>query len=210
MGIFSDFGLGHWCLKSMVSIDQIRELREQTGVSVSECKKALEETNGDIEKAKEVLRKWGKELANKKSVREVRQGIVESYVHPNKKVGVLLELRCETDFVAKSDDFKTLAHELCLQIAAASPLLVKEEDIPEEFLDGEKKIYAEQMANTGKPEHIVNQAVEGKLKKYREQVSLLSQAWIKDDTKTIKNLLDDYISKIGENINIKRFSRFEI
>ena len=148
----------------MIKIEQIKQLREETGVSISECKKALEQANGDIEKAKEVLRKWGKELAGKKSEREAGQGIVETYVHPNKKIGAMVELRCETDFVAKSKDFKELAHEICLQITAMNP----------------------------------------------EKDSLLSQDWIKDDSKTIKQLVEEYIAKIGENIVVKRFERYEI
>lgn len=194
----------------MVGIDQIRQLREETGVSIVECKKALEESNGDFEKAKELLRKWGKDLASKKSAREVKQGIIDSYIHPNKKVGVLLDIRCETDFVGKSADFTNLSHEICLHIAAMKPLFVKEEDIDEKFLDGEKRIYMEQMAGSGKPENILSQIVEGKLSKYKSQVCLLSQGWIKDDEKTIKDLINDYIAKLGENITIKGFSRFEI
>ena len=194
----------------MVSIDQIRELREQTGVSIVECKKALEQSDGDFDKAKELLRKWGKDLAGKKSTREVKQGLIDSYIHPNKKVGVLLDIRCETDFVAKSKDFNNLSHEICLHIAAMKPLFVKEEDIDENFLDGEKKIYAEQMAGSGKPENILNQVIEGKLNKYKAQVCLLSQPWIKDDSKTIKDLINDCIAKLGENITIRSFSRFEV
>lgn len=194
----------------MISIDQVKNLRQETGVSVSECKKALEQAEGNNEKAKEVLRKWGKELAGKKSEREARIGIIETYVHPNKRVGAMLELRCETDFVAKSKDFQGLAHELCLQIAALNPMFVKEEDIDEKFLNEEKKIYQEQIKDSGKPKKIADQIIEGKLKKYKEQVSLLSQAWIKDDSKTVKNLIEEYIAKIGENIFVKRFERFEI
>lgn len=194
----------------MASIEQIKQLREETGVSVSECKKALEAVNGDFEKAKEALRKWGKELAGKKSERKASAGIVGSYIHPNNRVGVLLELRSETDFVSRSDDFKSLAHEICLQIAAMKPLFVSEEDIPEEFLKEETKIYKEQAGGSGKPENIVNQIVEGKIKKYKETVSLLSQPWIKDNEKTIKDLLNEYIGKLGENIQIAKFSRFEI
>jgi elongation factor Ts len=194
----------------MVSIDQIRELREQTGVSIVECKKALEESDGDFDKAKELLRKWGKDLAGKKASREVKQGLIDSYIHPNKKVGVLLNIWCETDFVAKSSDFGNLSHEICLHIAAMKPIFVREEDIPENFLDGEKKIYMEQMADSGKPENILNQIIEGKLNKYKSQVCLMPQAWIKDDTKTIKDLINDYIAKLGENITIKGFSRYEI
>ena len=194
----------------MISIDQIKQLRQETGISVSECKKALEEANGDIEKAKIVLRKLGKELADKKSAREAGEGIIEAYIHPNKKVGVLLDLRCESDFVARSRDFQNLAHEICLQIAAMKPLYLTSEDIPENFLDGEKKIYQEQLKDSGKPEKIINQIIEGKLRKYKEKVSLLSQSWVKDESKTIKDLINDYIAKLGENITIKKFARYEI
>jgi elongation factor Ts len=194
----------------MANIDEIKQLRQETGVSVTECKKALEEANGDFDKAKEILRKKGMELAGKRSEREAGSGIIDSYVHPDSRVGVLLELRTETDFVARSEDFKNLAHEICLQIAAMKPLFLSENDIPEEFLDGEKKIYEEQIKDSGKPKNITDQIVEGKLKKYKEQVSLLSQAWIKDDSKTISDLLAEYVSKLGENIIIKNFSRFEI
>jgi len=148
----------------MINIDQIKNLRQETGVSVSECKKALEQAKGNNEKAKEILRTWGKNLAGKKSERKAGVGIVAVYVHPNKKIGAMIELRCETDFVAKSKDFQELAHELCLQIAAMNP----------------------------------------------ENNALLSQLWIKDDSKTIKNLVEECIAKIGENIIVKRFERFEI
>lgn len=165
----------------MVSIDQIKKLRQETGISISECKKALEETEGDFEEAKEVLRKWGKELADKKSDRETGEGIIESYIHPNKKIGVLVNLRCETDFVARSKDFQKLAHELCLQIAAMNPLFLKEEDVPKEDKDKDK-----------------------------EGIALMSQPWIRDETKTVKELIDEYIAKLGENIMVKRFVRYEI
>jgi elongation factor Ts len=194
----------------MPNIDEIKKLREETGVSVTECKKALEEAGGDFEKAKEILRMRGQELAGKKSERETGQGIIESYIHPNKKIGVLIELRCESDFVARSENFQNLAHELCLQIAAMSPLFLKEEEIPEEFLIGERKIYQEQLRDSGKPQKIVDEIIDGKLKKCKEEISLLSQPWIKDTTKTIKELINDYIAKLGENIIVKRFSRYEI
>ena len=194
----------------MVSFDQIKQLRQETGVSITECKKALEEAKGDNEKAKEILRTWGKSLAGKRSDRETNEGIVDSYIHPTKKIGVLLELSCESDFVARSDDFKNLSHELCLQIAAANPLFVKEEEIPEELLKKEKRIYLEQMKDSGKPKQIIEKIMDGKLKKYKEEISLLSQPWIKDNGRIVKDLLDTYISKIGENITVKRFVRFEI
>jgi len=194
----------------VVTIDQIKQLREETGVSPTEIKKALEETNGDAEKAKELLRIRGKAVLSKKSSRETKSGLIETYLHQNAQTGVLLDIRCETDFVAKSPDFKSLAHEICLQIAAMKPLFVSETDIPEEFLDGETKIYTEQVKDSGKPEKIVAQIIEGKLKKYKDEISLLSQAWIKDDSKTIKNLIEDTVAKVGENIEIKRFARYEI
>ncbi|MBU3934502.1 elongation factor Ts [Patescibacteria group bacterium] len=194
----------------MISIDQIRQLREETGVSPTECKKALTEAKGDVKKAKELLRIWGKSVANKKTAREAKRGLVDSYIHPTLKTGVLLDIRCESDFVAKSEEFKKLAHEICLQIAAMKPLYIKEDDIPEEFLDGEKKIYKEQFKDSGKPQKIIDQIIEGKLKKYRAEESLLSQFWIKDDSKTIKGLIEEAVAKIGENIEIKRFVRYEI
>ncbi len=194
----------------MISIDQIKQLREETGVSPTECKKALKQTNGDIEKAKEILRIWGKTVANKKLTREVKKGLIDAYIHPNLKTGVLLDIRCESDFVAQSEEFKKIAHEICLQIAAMKPLFVKEEDIPNELLEAEKKIYLEQVKNSGKPQKVVEQIIEGKLKKYKEEVSLLSQPWIKDNSKIIKDLVDDAIAKTGEKIEIKRFTRYEI
>jgi len=142
--------------------------------------------------------------------KELNQGVIEAYIHPNKKIGALVELRCQTDFVARTEEFKKLAHEICLQIAAMNPLFLKEEDIPEKFLTGERKIYQEQFRSIGKPQKIIKEMVEGKLKKYKEEISLLSQPWIKDETKTVKELLNDYIAKLGENIIIKRFVRFEI
>ena len=194
----------------MISIDQIKQLREETGVSPTEIKKALQESKGDTEKAKELLRIWGKTLAGKKTERETHQGMIDSYIHPNLKTGVLLDIRCESDFVAKSPEFKNLAHEVCLQIAAMKPLFVAENEIPEEFLDGETKIYKEQLKDSGKPENIAKQIIEGKLKKYKESISLLSQPWIKDDSKTVKNLIEDTITKVGENVEVKSFVRYEI
>ena len=194
----------------MISIEQIKQLREETGVSPVEIKKALAEANGDLTKAKELLRVWGKSLANKKNSKEAKQGIIDTYIHPNLKTGVLLDIRCETDFVANSPEFKGLAHEICLQIAALKPVFVSEEQVPAEFVDGETKIYKEQIANSGKPENLVAQILEGKIKKYKESVSLLSQPWIKDDSKTIKNLVEDTVSKVGENIEVRQFVRYEI
>jgi elongation factor Ts len=194
----------------MISIDHLKQLREETGVSITECQKALKEAGGDIEKAKEILRKWGKDLAGKKSEREVKQGIIESYIHPNKKIGVLLDLRCETDFVARSEDFRNLAHNLTLHIAGMNPFYIKPEDIPEEVVAGEKDIYREQFSKSGKPEKIIDQIVEGKLKNYKEEISLLTQPFVKNPDKTVGDLIQEYIAKLGENIIVKRFVRYEI
>ncbi len=194
----------------MITIDQIKQLREETGSAPTQVKKALEESNGDTEKARDLLRIWGKNVSIKKVSRETKSGLIETYLHSNAKTGVLLDIRCETDFVAKSPDFKDLAHEICLQITAMKPLYVSEADIPEDFLAGETKIYTEQASGSGKPEKIVAQIIEGKLKKYKEEICLLSQLWIKDDTKTIKNLIEDATAKVGEKIEIKRFARYEI
>ncbi|MFH1656744.1 MAG: translation elongation factor Ts [Candidatus Nealsonbacteria bacterium] len=194
----------------MISIDKLKDFREQTGVSITECKKALEAAGGDFDKAKEILRKHGTDLAQKRSGKNAGEGLIMSYIHPNKKIGVLLDIRCETDFVAKSKDFENLSHEISLQIAAMAPLYLKEEDIPEKYLHGEKEIYKEQLKDAGKPEEIINQIIEGKLKKYKEGIFLLSQSWVKDDQKTIQDLVNEYIAKIGENIEIKGFTRYEI
>jgi len=194
----------------MASTDQIKQLREETGISIMDCKKALEETSGNIEEAKELLRKWGKEFASKKTGRDTKQGIVDTYLHSNKKVGVMIQLQSETDFVAKSDEFRKLAHEICLQIAAMSPLYLRKEDIPEEFLKREKEICQEQFKDSGKPQEIVSQIIEGKLNKYAREICLLSQPWVKDDTKTIEDLVRDHINKLGENIVIKKFTRYKI
>jgi len=194
----------------MSTIEQIKKLRDETGISLAEIKKALEESGGDVDKARDILRIVGQKVLYKKTDRETKAGLIESYVHPTGTAGVLLDIRCETDFVAKNPDFKNLAHEICLQIVAMKPFYVKEDEIPEEILDGETKIYKEQLKDSGKPENIVNQVLEGKLKKYKQEISLLSQPWIKDDAKTIQNLIEETVGKIGENIEIKRFSRFEI
>lgn len=194
----------------MIDAAKIKQLREQTGISITDCQKALEQSKGDIEKAKEFLRTLGRDVSEKKSLRPAEQGIVEAYIHPNKKVGVLIELGCETDFVAKSADFQKLSHEICLQIAAMNPSYIKEQDIPEEFLANEKRIYTEQFADTGKPQEVIEKIVQGKLNKQKQEISLLSQSWIKDQTKTIKDLLSEYIVKLGENIVVKRIERYEV
>jgi elongation factor Ts len=194
----------------MISIEQIKQLRDETELSISEVKKALEEAGGDLVKAKEILKALGKKMVGKKADREVNQGIIDTYLHSNNKTGVLLDIRCESDFVAKGPDFKALAHEICLQIVAMKPLFVSENVIPADILDNEIKIYTQQVLESKKPEAIAKQIIEGKLKKYKDSVCLLSQVWVKDDTKTVKNLIEDAVGKVGENIEVKKFARFEI
>jgi elongation factor Ts len=193
-----------------MDMDLVKKLREISGASYNDCVSALEETKGDIEKAGEVLKRRGKAIASKKSSRETRSGIIFSYIHPNNKIGVLLDLRCETDFVAKNDNFKELAHELSLQIAAMSPKYVSPEDVSEEYIENEKKAYMEEMKDTKKPKDILEKIVEGKIKKELSDFCLLNQMYIKDSNKSIKQLIEEYIAKIGENIKIEKFCRFEI
>jgi len=194
----------------MPDINQLKQLREETSSPVKDCLKALEDSGGSLEKAKEILKKRGKIIAEKKAEREAKEGIVDSYLHPNKKVGVLLEIRCESDFVAKAQNFQDLSHEICLQIAASNPLFVSEKDIPEDFVEKEKKIYEEQAMESGKDKNILEQIIEGKWKKRKEEICLLEQPWIKDENKKIKDLLTESIAKLGENIVIRGFSRFSI
>jgi elongation factor Ts len=194
----------------MPNIDQIKQLREETGVSMMECKKALEKTGDDIEKAKKVLRERGVELAGKRAGKATGEGLVTSYIHSNNKVGVLLDIRCESDFVAKSDDFKTLAHEICLQIAAAKPKYIKDEDVTESEIKEEKEIIIKQCETSGKEEKFLDKIIEGRLVKYKKEIVLLMQPWVKDDKQTIEDLINDKVAKIGEKIIINRFERFEI
>ena len=193
-----------------MNLENLKLLREQTGISMIECKKALEEAGDNLKEAKKILREKGKESLKDRGDKTAGSGLIEAYVHANSKIGVLLEIRCESDFVAKSADFKTLAHEIALHIAATKPVFVKEEDINEDFLQQEKEIYQKQFADSGKPENIQKQIIEGKLKKYKADVCLLSQAFVKDQNKTIQRLIDETRAKVGEKIEITRFSRFEI
>jgi len=194
----------------MENIELIKQLREETGVSLGQCKKAIEESGGDLEKAKEILRKWGEDLAGKKSSRSTKEGIIESYIHANGKIGVLVVLKCETDFVARNPEFKELAHNLALHIAASAPEYLSEEDIPEEVIEKEKNLYREQFKNSGKPDEIIEKIIQGKLETFKKEKVLLNQPYIKDDSKTIRELLNQYISKLGENITIEKFVRLEI
>jgi elongation factor Ts len=190
--------------------DMIKELRARTQVGMLDCKKALVECNGDIEKAIDNLRKKGIASAGKKESRETKEGMIVSYIHSNNKIGVIMELNCETDFVAKNDDFKELGKELCMQVAASSPVYIKPEEIPAEELEKEKEIYREQMKDSGKPANVVEKIVEGKLNKFYADVCLLEQGYIRDPKIIIKDLIKNKIATYGENISIGRFVRYQI
>jgi len=194
----------------MADLERVKQLREETAVSLGECRKALDEAGGDIEKAKDILRKMGRSLAEKRLEKEAKSGIVYSYLHSNNKIGVMIELRCESDFVAKSEDFKTLAHELTLQIAAMKPRFISLEDITEKDLAKEREIYTAQLEESGKPKEMISKIMEGKIEKYKEENSLMTQVWVKDNSKIIKDLFDEIVSKIGENIKVSKFTRYEI
>ncbi len=194
----------------MVDINLIKKLREETAISLAKCKEALEETNGDIEKAKEVLKRRGILDASKKASKATENGIIGSYIHSNKRVGVLVKLACQTDFVAKNETFQDLAHNIAMHIAAMNPEYISKEDIPEDLVSKLKKEYEDEFKNSGKPKEIVDKMVEGKIQKRFSQATLLSQAYIKDPSMTIEDLIKTNISKLGENIAILDFIRFEI
>lgn len=193
-----------------VTSEMIKDIRDKTQAGMLDCKKALTETGGDIEKAVELLRKKGLASAEKKMGREVSEGIVASYIHSNLKIGTLLELRTVTDFVARNSDFRNLAKELCMQVAAAHPLYIKIEDVPAEVVDRERGIYREQIKDSGKPANVIEKIVDGKLAKYYSDVCLLEQEYIKDPKVKIKDLIKEKIASYGENIEIGRFARFQI
>jgi elongation factor Ts len=188
----------------------VKTLREMTGAGMLECKSALEEANGDLELAVEILRKKGVAKAAKKAGRETKEGLIHAYIHPGGRVGVLLELNCETDFVARNELFKELANEIALQIAAMKPQYVKREDVPREVVEKEGEIAREAAVAEGKPAHIAEKIAEGKLEKFYKEVCLYEQPYIKDDKKTIEELVKEYIAKIGENIQVRRFCRYEL
>lgn len=189
-----------------MSHDLIKELRESTGAGLLEIKNALAESNNDKAKAVELLRKKGAMKLGKKADRVANEGLVEAYIHPGGRVGVIVELNCETDFVARTDDFKALAKDLALHIAAANPLYVTREQVPAEVIEKEKEIYKEQIK--GKPEDVVNKILEGKLSKYYEEACLLEQPFAKNPDLKVQELLAQAVAKIGENIQVRRFSRF--
>jgi len=193
-----------------VNASAVKELRERTGAGMLDCKKALEEVGGDIDKAIAHLREKGLAAAANKAGRIATEGLVESYIHSNGRIGVLVEINCETDFVAKTDQFRDFVKDVAMHIAASNPKYVRREEVPTEELEKEKEILTQQALNEGKPAHIVEKMVEGRMSKYYEEYCLLEQSFIKDPDKTIATLVNEKISTIGENISIRRFARFEL
>ncbi len=193
-----------------ISASQVKELREKTGVGIMECKKALTDAGGDFQKAVDLLRKKGFENAAKKTHRATDQGAVISYIHGEGKVGVLLEMNCETDFVARTDQFRTLAKDIAMHIAAVKPLYVSSAEVSAEVIAKEKEIVAAQVGNQGKPPQILEKIIEGKIKKFYEDFCLLNQVFVKDSSKTIEVLLKEAVMTLGENLTIRRFARFAL
>jgi len=193
-----------------VSAELVKELRERTGAGILDCKKALTEKDGDIEKAIEYLREKGLAAAAKKAGRIAAEGVCEAYIHGGGRIGVLLELNCETDFVAKTDDFKALAKDICMQIAAAKPEYVRREEVPQEVIEKEKEIFTQQALNEGKPANVVEKMIVGRLEKFFKEICLLEQPFIKEPDKTVEQLIKEKIAVIGENINVRRFTRYEL
>jgi elongation factor Ts len=194
----------------MISASSVKELREMTGAGMMDCKRALQDEDGNVEKAIEIVRKNGLPAAAKKAGRIAAEGIVESYIHMGGKIGVLVEVNCETDFVAKTPEFKTFVRDIAMHIAASNPQYLTKEEVPEETIAKEKEILRVQALNEGKPEKIVERMVEGRIEKYYKEVCLLDQPFVKDTDKTIQDIVTEKIATIGEKINIRRFVRYEM
>ena len=193
-----------------ITTEMIKQLRERTGAGILECKKALEEANGDMDKAAEILRKKGIAKADKKAGRAAGDGVIGSYIHHDNKLGVLVEVNCETDFVARTEEFQNLVKEIAMQIAAMSPRFVSREDVPSEELEKEKEIYKQAAIAEGKPENIAERIAEGKLNKFYEENCLLEQPYVKKKKKKIEDLIKEHIAKLGENIVVRRFVRIRL
>jgi elongation factor Ts len=193
-----------------ITAQLVKELRDRTGAGMMECKKALQEASGDVAEAEVVLRKRGIASASKKASRATKQGVVGTYIHPGAQLGVMVEVNCESDFVARTDDFQQLVKDIAMQVAAADPQFVRKEDVTEEALAKEREIYRERAKNEGKPEKMLDKIVEGRMAKYYEEVCLLEQPFIKENTSTIGQLIATKIAKVGENISVARFVRFKV
>ncbi len=197
-----------------ISAQEVMALRKKTGAGIVDCKKALQESGGDEEKAIEHLRVKGLAIADKKSGRSANEGTISTYIHAGDKLGVMLELRCETDFVARTSDFKDLAKNLCMQIAAMAPLAVDSDGFPAEVLETERRVYTEQAAESGKPDNVVERIVEGKMKKFLKENALMNQLFIRNQpeekNRTVEDYIKEYVAKLGENIQVARFVRFQL
>ena len=195
---------------AIINAEMVKQLREKTGAGIMDCKQALSECDGDLEKATDFLRKKGLATAAKRAGRALTEGIIQSYIHMGGKLGVLVEVNCETDFVARNGDFQEFAKNIAMQIAATNPLGIQPEDIPEKTVQKEKEIYQAQALEMGKPEKVVDKIAEGKLSKFIQDNCLLQQPYVRDPNITVEDLLNELIAKIGENISIKRFVRFQL
>ena len=193
-----------------ITSQMVKELREKTNAGMMDCKKALTETGGDMEKAVDLLRQKGLAVAAKRSGKEANEGVIESYIHAGGKLGVLVEVVCETDFVAKTDDFKAFAKDIAMHIAATNPVAISRDDVPAELLQREKDIYIKQAMDSGKPQNIAEKMVTGRMEKYLAEVCLLEQKFVKNDKLSIQDLLNELIVKMGENISVRKFTRYQI
>lgn len=193
-----------------ISAELVKDLRQQSGGGILDCKQALTETNGNLERAIEFLRKKGLAMAAKKKGRATSEGSIGSYIHPGGKIGVMVEINCETDFVAKTDEFQALVKDIAMHIAAVNPQYLSTEDIPQEVIDKEKEIFSSQAKESGKPEKIIDRIVEGKLEKFYGETCLLEQSFVKELDQTIKDILAAAVAKLGENISIRRFERYQL
>jgi elongation factor Ts len=193
-----------------ISVELVKDLRQRTGAGVIDCKKALQEAKGNMDAAIDYLRRKGLATAAKKAGRIATDGLVSSYIHAGGKMGVLVEINCETDFVAKTEDFQTFVKNIAMHIAAANPQYIRREEIPEEVLEREREIYRTQALDAGKPQKVIDKIIEGKMERFYSEVCLLEQTYVRDSDLTIKELLEAMIAKIGENIAIRRFTRFQL
>lgn len=193
-----------------ITAAMVRQLRDSTGIGMMDCKKALQESDGDMEKAVDFLRKQGMSAVEKRAGRDANEGVISSYIHPGSRLGVLLEVNCETDFVARTDEFQEFTRDVAMHIAAEQPTVVGREDVDPALIEKEKDIYLEQAKNEGKPENIAEKIVQGRLEKYYQEVCLLEQAFVKDPDKTIDQMLTELTAKIGEKLSIRRFACFRL
>jgi elongation factor Ts len=197
-------------MAATITAKEVAALRERTGAGMMDCKKALEETSGDLDKAVELLRSKGAAKADKRAGRQTKEGMIASYIHHNGKIAVLVELNCETDFVARTEDFQQLGKSIAEHVAAAAPIAVDKDQVPQDKVDSERRIFVEQVKAEGKPEHMIDKIVEGKVQAFYKDVALLHQAWVRDPKKTIGDLVKETSAKTGENVQVRRFVRYQL